>query len=72
MSERDVLYVRDLAARLGRTEDAIRAAIRRQSASVPHEHAFLLGAEVVVKVDDYEAWLDAKRAAARPGRKEAP
>lgn len=69
----DVLYVADLAERLGRTETAIRAAFRRKSPSVPHEHAFLLGPKLlVVKVADYEAWLESKKSAkpdARLGRR---
>lgn len=60
VSNPDVLYVADLARRLGRTETAIRAALRRKSASVPHEHAFMLGAEIAVRASDYSAWLDAK------------
>jgi hypothetical protein len=65
MPQPDVLYVADLAARLGRTVPAIRQALRRKSSSVPHEHVFALGGELVIKREDYEAWLLAKKAAGR-------
>ena len=54
----DVLYVADLAKKLGRTEGAIRAAIGRGSDSVPPP--FKLGKVWAWMAVDVDRWLDVK------------
>lgn len=56
----DVMYVPDIARALGRTEAAIRAAFRRRSESVPHEHAFRIGRQIAVRRQAFRLWLRAK------------
>ena len=61
MSDADVIYVAELAAKLGRTEKAIRAGLHkiRRGQAVdwlpPH---FRLGLKYAWRVADVDAWLD--------------
>lgn len=61
-AESDVLFVPDLADRLGRTEAAIRTAIHRGSDSIPRP--FRLGSRWAWRKTDYDNWL-AKKAGAQ-------
>lgn len=56
----DVLYVPDLARKLGKTEAAVRAAAQRKSASVPP--AFRLGGKLAWRPQKVDAWLAAQEA----------
>lgn len=51
----DVLYVADLARKLGRTEGAVRMAVSRGAAWLPP--AFKLGRRVAWRTSDVDAWL---------------
>lgn len=70
MSEADVLYVPDMARKLGRTEAAIRTAIERdrlrgsRKKSLPPP--FKLGGKWAWRRADFEAWLAEKAGATAP------
>lgn len=55
----DVLYVPDLARKLGKTEAAVRMGVARSSDWIPP--AFKLGRRIAWRTADVDAWL-AKRA----------
>lgn len=58
----DVLYVPELARKLGRTEAAIRAAVHRGSRSVPPP--FKIGRKHAWRPESVDAWLDGREAEA--------
>lgn len=58
MSEASVLYVADLARKLGKTESAIRMAVHRDSGAVPPH--FYTGRRMTWLSADVDAWLKAK------------
>lgn len=58
----DVLYVPELAKKLGRTETAIRAAVHRRSGSVPPP--FKIGRKHAWRAESVEAWLKGQETAA--------
>lgn len=59
MSAADVLYVVDLAKKLGKTETAVRMGVSRGAEWIPP--AFKLGRRIAWRTADVDAWL-AKRA----------
>ena len=58
----EVLYIPELAAMLGKTEAAVRAAVQRGSDAVPPP--FRLGRLHAWRKADVDAWLAAKAGAA--------
>lgn len=57
----DLLFVPDIAERLGVSSDAVRALIRRGSLPPPAR----IGRRLVWRQADFERWLDARFAAER-------
>jgi len=58
MTQADVLYVPELAAKLGRSEAAVRMAVARRSDSVPRP--FYLGRRIAWRREDVDGWLAKK------------
>ena len=57
-SKPEILYIADLARRLGRTESGVRMAVHRRSESVPPH--FKLGNRIAWNAADVTAWLRKK------------
>jgi predicted DNA-binding transcriptional regulator AlpA len=64
-NEADVIYVPELAKKLGKTEAAVRAAYYRKSDAIPP--AFKMGRELAWRLSDVNDWL-AKKAEAKPSK----
>lgn len=62
----DVLYIADLAAKIGRTEAAVRAAIYRGSKDLPRP--FKLGGRHAWRTADVDAWLEQRAKKASEAR----
>jgi predicted DNA-binding transcriptional regulator AlpA len=57
---RDILYIKDLAARLNTTETAIRSALQKKSPAIPPH--IKLGRRVAWRETDYQNWLQGLKA----------
>jgi len=52
----DVMYLPEVAKRLGKTDEAVRQHIKKRSNAIP---PFIrVGGRICFRVKDYETWLD--------------
>ncbi len=56
--KQEILYVADLARKLGRTESGVRMAVHRRSESVPPH--FMLAGRIAWRAEDVTTWLRKK------------